>query len=72
METGTGKGVVARLIHEESERGKERYISIDCGAVPDTLFEDALFGHEKGAFTDAKDKRIGAFEQASWWHPFPG
>ena len=63
-ETGTGKGVVARLIHEESERGKERYISIDCGAVPDTLFEDALFGHEKGAFTDAKDKRIGAFEQA--------
>jgi len=63
-ETGTGKGVVARLIHEESERAKERYIPIDCGAVPETLFEDALFGHEKGAFTDAKDKRIGAFEQA--------
>lgn len=63
-ETGTGKGVVARLIHDESERAKERYISIDCGAVPESLFEDALFGHEKGAFTDAKDNRIGAFEQA--------
>ncbi len=63
-ETGTGKGVVARLIHEESERAKEPYIPIDCGAVPETLFEDTLFGHEKGAFTDAKDKRIGAFEQA--------
>ena len=63
-ETGTGKGVVARLIHDESERAKEPYIPIDCGAVPESLFEDALFGHEKGAFTDAKDKRIGAFEQA--------
>ena len=63
-ETGTGKGVVARLIHDESERAKEPYIPIDCGAVPESLFEDALFGHEKGAFTDAKEKRIGAFEQA--------
>ena len=63
-ETGTGKGVVARLIHEESERSEKPYIPIDCGAVPETLFEDALFGHEKGAFTDARDKRIGAFEQA--------
>lgn len=63
-ETGTGKGVVARLIHEEGERAKEPYIPIDCGAAPESLFEDALFGHEKGAFTDAKDKRIGAFEQA--------
>ncbi len=63
-ETGTGKGVVARLIHEESERKKAPFIPIDCGATPEALFEDALFGHVKGAFTDAKDKRIGAFEQA--------
>ena len=63
-ETGTGKGLVARLIHDESERTKEPLISIDCGSVPENLFEDALFGHEKGAFTDAKAERIGAFEQA--------
>ncbi len=63
-ETGTGKGVVARLIHEESERAKAPFISIDCGAVPEALFEDALFGHEKGAYTDAKYERSGAFERA--------
>lgn len=63
-ETGTGKGVVARLIHEESERAEAPFISIDCGAVPEALFEDALFGHVKGAYTDAKDERSGAFERA--------
>ena len=63
-ETGTGKSVVARLIHEESERAEAPFISIDCGAVPEALFEDALFGHEKGAFTDAKYERSGAFERA--------
>ena len=63
-ETGTGKGVIARLMHTISDRRKAPFVSIDCGAVPESLREDALFGHEKGAFTDATDKRSGAFEQA--------
>lgn len=67
-ETGTGKGVVARLIHrlihEESERAETPFISFDCGAVVDTLRGSDLFGHEKGAFTDAKSERPGAFELA--------
>ncbi len=63
-ETGTGKGVVARLIHEESKRSEKPYFPIDCGAGPESLFADVLFGHEKGAYTDASDKRIGAFEKA--------
>ena len=67
-ETGTGKGVVARLIHrlihEEDEDAEAPFISIDCGAVLDTLRGSDLFGHEKGAFTDAISDRPGAFEQA--------
>ena len=67
-ETGTGKGVVARLIHrlihEESEEAEAPFISIDCGAVLDTLRGSDLFGHERGAFTDAISERPGAFEQA--------
>ena len=70
-ETGTGKGVVARLIHRlthEDEEGNESvkvpFIPIDCGAVIDTLRGSDLFGHEKGAFTDATSNRLGAFEQA--------
>ncbi len=63
-ETGTGKGVIARLMHTISDRKKAPFVTIDCGAVPESLREDALFGHEKGAFTDAIDKRSGAFEQA--------
>ena len=63
-ETGTGKGVVARLIHTVSDRKNSPFIPIDCGAMPETLFEDALFGHEKGAYTDAKYERSGAFERA--------
>ena len=67
-ETGTGKGVVARLIHrlihEESEDAEAPFISIDCGAVLDTLRGSDLFGHEKGAFTGAISDRPGAFEQA--------
>jgi DNA-binding NtrC family response regulator len=63
-ETGTGKGVVARLIHTLSDRKDAPFITLDCGSIPETLFEDALFGHEKGAYTDAKDERSGAFERA--------
>ncbi|MXV75680.1 sigma-54-dependent Fis family transcriptional regulator, partial [Candidatus Poribacteria bacterium] len=63
-ETGTGKGLVARLIHKESERADAPFVSIDCGAVPHELREAELLGHEKGAFTGAESERPGAFEQA--------
>ena len=64
-ETGTGKGLVARLIHEESERAAESFIAIDCGAVPDELRASELFGYEKGAFTGAKSEgKPGRFELA--------
>ena len=64
-ETGTGKELVARLIHKESERAAEPFISVDCGAVPDGLRESELFGYEKGAFTDARsDGKPGQFELA--------
>ena len=63
-ETGTGKGLVARLIHKESDRADAPFVSIDCGAVPHELREGELLGHEKGAFTGAESERPGAFEQA--------
>ncbi|MCY3742859.1 MAG: sigma-54 dependent transcriptional regulator [Candidatus Poribacteria bacterium] len=63
-ETGTGKGLVARLIHTESERADAPFISVDCGAVPHELREAELLGHERGAFTGAESARPGAFEQA--------
>ena len=63
-ETGTGKGLVARLIHKESERADAPFISIDCGAVPHELRETELLGHERGAFTGAELERPGAFERA--------
>ncbi|HPC04793.1 MAG TPA: sigma-54 dependent transcriptional regulator [Syntrophales bacterium] len=63
-ETGTGKGVVARLIHQHSNRRNTRFISVHCGAIPDTLLESELFGHEKGAFTGAVRRQLGKFEIA--------
>ncbi|NDY72786.1 sigma-54-dependent Fis family transcriptional regulator [Desulfobacter hydrogenophilus] len=63
-ETGTGKGTLARLIHWHSQRSEKPFISIHCGAIPDTLIESELFGHEKGAFTGAERKRPGRFEMA--------
>ncbi len=63
-ETGTGKGVLARLIHSHSNREKERFIAVHCGAIPDTLVESELFGHEKGAFTGASRRKLGRFEIA--------
>ena len=63
-ENGTGKELIAREIHERSDRSAEIMLSVDLGAVPDTLFESELFGHVKGAFTDAHSDRIGKIETA--------
>lgn len=64
-ETGTGKEMVARFIHEHSSRRGQSFVAINCGAVPDSIMESELFGHEKGAFTDAKTQRIGKIEHAN-------
>ncbi|GBC62439.1 sigma-54-dependent Fis family transcriptional re gulator [Desulfonema ishimotonii] len=63
-ETGVGKGVLARLIHRHSNREDAQFISVHCGAIPETLVESELFGHERGAFTGAIRKRLGKFEIA--------
>ncbi|MBV9675888.1 MAG: sigma-54-dependent Fis family transcriptional regulator [Acidobacteriaceae bacterium] len=63
-ETGTGKEVIARAIHETSARKAGRFITLNCAAVPAELIESELFGHEKGAFTGAAVRRLGKFEQA--------
>jgi len=64
-ENGTGKELVARELHRQSPRAKEVFVSVDMGAVSETLFESELFGHTKGSFTDAKESRAGRFEVAS-------
>ena len=63
-ETGTGKELIARNLHEQSQRRDGPFVAINCGALPDSMMEAELFGHEAGAFTDAKKVRIGKFEFA--------
>jgi len=63
-ESGVGKELVARAVHRNSLRHRERFIQVNCAAIPDDLIESELFGHEKGSFTGATEKQIGKFEQA--------
>jgi DNA-binding NtrC family response regulator len=63
-ENGTGKELVAREIHRQSSRAEELLVSVDMGAIPETLFESELFGHKKGSFTDAREDRTGKFQLA--------
>ncbi len=64
-ETGTGKNLLAKLIHRHSNRRAAQFISLHCGAIPDSLLESELFGHEKGAFTGAVRRKMGKFEIAN-------
>ena len=63
-ETGTGKGLVAHMLHDQSPRSKKRFIDINCSAIPESLVESELFGHEKGAFTGAATRKTGLIEAA--------
>jgi len=63
-ESGVGKELVARTIHGNSKRGRERFVQVNCAAIPEELIESELFGHEKGSFTGATEKQVGKFEQA--------
>ncbi len=64
-ETGSGKDLLARHIHEQSNRAGRQFVAINCGAVPESIIESELFGHEPGAFTGASKRRIGKFEHAN-------
>ena len=63
-ETGSGKGVLARSIHQASARRDGPFVTVNCAAIPETLLEAELFGYERGAFTDARQAKIGLFQAA--------
>ena len=63
-DSGTGKELIARMIHQHSARSQNRFVQVNCAAIPDELIESELFGHEKGSFTGAYEKKIGKFESA--------
>lgn len=64
-ENGTGKELVARALHNQSKRANKVFMSVDLGSIPETLFESELFGHKKGAFTDAREDRVGRLQAAN-------
>src|SRR5438067_1649465 len=63
-ESGVGKELIARTIHRNSLRSRDRFVQVNCAAIPEDLIESELFGHEKGSFTGATEKQVGKFEQA--------